>query len=137
MAFMRTPLRVDRLAAAGIITPGSEAFRRGSSRPASCDGATGPRSAHRGQIDREAADVAAVGVANDENHAPLGGDLLDGEGVDAASEIAAAFGPKRGAFVLDERRLDLVIAHDDSRRVKPREVFAPAQKVGPDHQPVL
>src|SRR5262249_56126262 len=96
--------------AAGIITPGSKA----AGRPL-----PGRRSAHRGEVDREATDVAAFRVADHQDHTRLRRDLLAGESIHAAREIAAAFLSHCGAFVLDEAGLDLAVAQEDARREEP------------------
>src|SRR5262245_27219595 len=95
------------------------------------------RSTHRREVDREAADVPAVRVADDEDHTRLRLELLGGEPVDAPREIASALERGRRALVLDESRLDLALAQEQPRHEEPREVRAWPAEVRPDHEPVL
>src|SRR5262249_21688925 len=87
--------------------------------------------------DREATDVAAVRVADDQQHARARRQILGRETVHAARHVVSAFSAKGRALVLDEGGRDLHVAGDESRGVEAREVFAPAAKLRQDHQPVL
>src|SRR5439155_9354218 len=83
------------------------------------------------------ADVPAIRVADEQDHARLRRDLLDGEPVDATRAIAAALGSRRRALVLDEGGLDLAVAHQQTRGEEPREVLAGPAQIRPDDEPVL
>src|SRR5437879_3643799 len=63
-------------------------------------------SAHRGEIDREPAHVAAVDVADDQEHARPPGDVAGRTAVDAARQVGAILQARGGALVLDQRGLD-------------------------------
>src|SRR2546425_5261636 len=58
------------------------------------------RSSHRPEVDREAADVAAVRVADDQEQALLRRQFLGRKPVDAACEVPPALRAHGGALVL-------------------------------------
>src|SRR4030095_1963941 len=88
-------------------------------------------------VDREAADVAAVRVADDQEQALARRQVLGREPVDTAREKPTAVRSHGGALVLDESRRDLPIPLYDARRVEAGEVLPRTTKLRPDHQPIL
>src|SRR6185436_2513949 len=100
------------------------------------DGGCPPLS-HRSEIDREAADVPAVRVADDQREARARRQVLGREPVGAARHVGSGLRASRGALVLHEGGCDLLTAREESRRVEAREVLARTAKLRQDHQPVL
>src|SRR2546422_1132413 len=94
-------------------------------------------SSHRGEIDREPADVAPVGIAHDQRDPRRPREVPRGEAVDAAGEAPPVLLPCRGPLVLDEGRLDLALGHEQSGRVEAREVLARALEPRPEQEAIL
>src|SRR5207253_2195303 len=87
-------------------------------------------SSHRGEIDREPADVAPVSIPHDQRDPRRPREVPCGEAVDAAGEVPPVVLAHRRPLVLDEGRLDLAVADAQARRVEAREVLARAAERG-------
>src|SRR5437867_633225 len=94
-------------------------------------------SSHRGEIDREPADVAPVPIPHDQRDPRRPREVPRAEAVDAAGEVPPVVLAHRRPLVLDEGRRDLAVADAQARRVEAREVLARAAERRPKQQTIL
>src|SRR5262249_10013122 len=93
-------------------------------------------SAHLAEVDDEPADVAAVGVGDDERRLAAAVEIAAGEPVHASRQVAAVLLLAGRALVLHERGLDLTVGEDEARQISLCEIFGRAGRLHPQHDPV-